>query len=314
MGTRAGPGLHRAVRADPDGRTLGDRADVRVAARVGPEAQHPPGDLFRLPGGQLEADHLDDPARDQVLERAAGHGRRRRLLVQPAAEPAAAGQHRGARAGPGHRRSDGRRHEQGADGPDEAGRARLRLPRVAAVLGDRPEQHVHAAQRGDAGHRHRAVHAQRLVRPERSRQLRQEPQLLEARAPVHGRRELQDRHRRADPHRGRARRPARRCHDLAAECRQPDREPQGDGAPQPHRGVPRAPVHGQAGREQALGRQACPPGRELRDQPRQHPHQGLRQLRTELRPRSRGVRPLAADARTSCRRSTRSTTCRRRSR
>ena len=37
---------------------------------------------------------------------------------------------------------DGDRQEQGADGPDEAGCPRLRLPRLAAVLGDRPEQHV----------------------------------------------------------------------------------------------------------------------------------------------------------------------------
>ena len=57
----------------------------------------------------------------------------------------------------------------------QAGRARVRLPRLAALLGDRPEQHVPDPQPGDPGHRHGPVHARRLVRPERPHQLRQEP-------------------------------------------------------------------------------------------------------------------------------------------
>ena len=53
------------------------------------------------------------------------------------------------------------------DGPEGTGCPRVRLSRLDALLGDRPEQHVPDAQPGRQRDRHRPVHAQRQLRPGR---------------------------------------------------------------------------------------------------------------------------------------------------
>ena len=98
----------------------------------------------------------------------------------------------------------------------------------------------------------------------------------------------------------------------SGQCRGDQRHAEADRAARPDRRVPRAAVHGQGRREQAVGRQARPPGGQPRDQPPEPDRQGVRGLRQVLRPRRVRLRPVAALRPTSCSRSTRSTTCRRR--
>ena len=188
------------------------RADVRLAARVGPEAEHQARARRELRRRQLEADRLERSGRASSSRTARSSprptpstrstcrlnpplpGQRRRRIGQV---PAIAG-------------TTVLSQVQAADGPEGAGRPRLRLPRLGPLLGDRAEQHVPDPQPGDPGHRDGPVHARRLVRPERPRQLRQEPELLEVGPAVPRRGQLQDHPRRAVAHRGAARRLDRR--------------------------------------------------------------------------------------------------------
>ena len=83
-----------------------------------------------------------------------------------------------------------------------------------------------------------------------------------------------------------------------------------DGAAQPHGRLPRAPVHGQGRRQQAVGEQVRPPGDQPGDQPPEPDRQGLRRVRQVLRRRSQPGTARGSSRPTSCSRTTRSTTCR----
>ena len=93
------------------------------------------------------------------------------------------------------------------------------------------------------------------LRPERPRQLRQEPALLEAGPAVPGRRSTTrsspDEQTRIAAPQGRL---DRRRDGLARQRRLDQRLPEADGAAQPDRGVPRAPVHDQGRATTSRGR------------------------------------------------------------
>ena len=67
---------------------------------------------------------------------------------------------------PGDRVDAGALEVQAPDEPEDAGRPRLRLPRLGPLLVDRAERHVPDARPRGRGHRHGAVQARRQVRPE----------------------------------------------------------------------------------------------------------------------------------------------------
>ena len=75
-------------------------------------------------------------------QRPGDDGRRRRLLVPADAEPAAAGHDRDGRAAARDRGRRAALEVPGADGPQGAGRPRLRRDGLGPLHLDRPEQHV----------------------------------------------------------------------------------------------------------------------------------------------------------------------------
>ena len=131
--------------------TTGERDDVRRRSlEWDPKLNIRPALADELHGRQLEADRLEPPQGRQVPQRPGADGRRRRLLVPADAEPAAAGQRpRRARAGARRSQTSMRLSQvRGADGPEGAGRPRLRLLAWGRYSSIVPEQHVPEPQPG----------------------------------------------------------------------------------------------------------------------------------------------------------------------
>ncbi len=296
MGARAGSGAHRAVRRHPDRQPLGQGSDVRVSDRVGRQAERAAGARDELEGRRQQDDRLHAAPRRPLPQRQGVHGCGRQVLLRPAAEPAVAGERRGARPGACDREHPGAQQVRAADEAEEPGRPRVRLSRLEPLLGDGARGDVQPGERRPPGHRHRAVPAARLP-AEQPRRVRPLPALLEAGASVPRCALVQDPHRRAGPRGGPAGRGDRRRHVLGRQREGAARGSQPEGPAGPDGGVPRAAVHDQAGREEAVARHPRPSGRQLRPQPPGDHRQGLQRLRRVQRPRAARVRPLAAPPR-----------------
>ena len=112
---------------------------------------------------QLEADRLDAAEGRQVLERPGARLRptSKYSFDQQAESAAARAASRALGQFPAIAVDDGALEVQAPDGPEGAGRPRLRLPRLGPVLVDRAERHVPDARPGDERHRHGPVQARR---------------------------------------------------------------------------------------------------------------------------------------------------------
>ena len=168
--------------------------------------------------GRPEVDHVQPAPRRQVPQRQGARRRRREVLGREDAQPAAAGQHHDGQPGAGVPRGRRRLEVRRPAEPQDPRRARLRVPRLGALLADRPRGPLRPDQRRPQRDRHGALPHGGL-RSERPRRVRGEQELLEEGPAVHGRDDAEDAARRAGPHRGAARRRDRRRHASRATAR-----------------------------------------------------------------------------------------------
>ncbi len=233
--------------------------------------------------GRSEVDHVQPAQGREVPQRQGARRGRREVLGREDARPAASGEHHHGQPGTRLRRSRRRLEVRRSAPPQDAGRARVRVPRLGSLLADRPGRALRPDQRRPQRDRHRAVSDGRL-QPERPRRVRGEQVVLEVRPAVHGRDDAEDAHRRAVAYCGAACRLDRRRNGLlrrgeVARERLEPRRPEGrDGS------VPRVADDDQ-GRPEAMARRSRPPGRQLRDQP-SGDHQHRLQRRTATTPGS----------------------------
>ncbi len=218
--------------------------------------------------------------------------------LQP--NPPAAGQRRRAGPGAGDRGDRGAEQVRAADEAEEPGRAGVRLPRLEPLLGDRARGHVQPGQRRTRGDRHGAVPARSSTSPNSHVEFARYQNYWKKGLPYLDAlsfKILADEQARVAALRAGAIDGGTFSADSAKAL---GAEPQPEGAAGPDGRVPRAADDDQAGRPQAVARQARPAGGQLRDQPPEDHQQGLQRVRRVQRARPAGLRPVAAHAARSC--------------